>query len=56
MRKPDTLETLYLDFDGFFASVMQQAMPGIRNKPVGIIPFETNAPKSTVVIACSKEA
>jgi hypothetical protein len=24
MRKPDALECLYLDFDGFFASVMQQ--------------------------------
>lgn len=27
MRKPTTIEKLYLDFDGFFASVMQQAMP-----------------------------
>ena len=27
MRKPETIEKLYLDFDGFFASVMQQAMP-----------------------------
>jgi len=56
MRRPETIEKLYLDFDGFFASVMQQAMPGLRGRPVGVIPFETSAAYSTVVIACSKEA
>src|SRR3984885_5024463 len=56
MRKPETIEKLYLDFDGFFASVMQQAMPELRGRPVGVIPFETSAAHSTVVIACSKEA
>ncbi|MBL4665228.1 MAG: hypothetical protein JKY23_04660 [Nitrospinaceae bacterium] len=56
MRKPETIESLYLDFDGFFASVMQQAIPAIRGRPVGVIPFETSAANSTVVIACSKEA
>ena len=56
MRKAETIERLYLDFDGFFASVMQQAMPELRGKPVGVIPFETSAANSTVVIACSKEA
>ena len=56
MRKPETIEKLYLDFDGFFASIMQQAMPKLRGKPVGVIPFETSAAHSTVVIACSKEA
>ncbi|MEQ3745881.1 MAG: type VI secretion protein ImpB [Henriciella sp.] len=56
MRKPDALECLYLDFDGFFASVMQQAMPALRGKPIGIIPFEMSNPQSTTVIACSKEA
>ncbi len=56
MRKPDTIEKLYLDFDGFFASVMQQAMPELRGRPVGVIPFETGAANSTLVIACSKEA
>jgi DNA polymerase-4 len=56
MRKPETIEKLYLDFDGFFASVMQQAMPELRGRPVGVIPFETSAAYSTVVIACSKEA
>ncbi len=56
MRKPDTIEKLYLDFDGFFASVMQQVMPELRGKPVGVIPFETDAAERTIVIACSKEA
>ncbi|MSP93710.1 MAG: type VI secretion protein ImpB [Alphaproteobacteria bacterium] len=56
MRKPETIEKLYLDFDGFFASVMQQADPKLRGRPVGVIPFETSAANSTVVIACSKEA
>ena len=56
MRKPDTIEKLYLDFDGFFASVMQQAMPELRGRPVGVIPFEISAANSTLVIACSKEA
>lgn len=55
MRRPETIERLYLDFDGFFASVMQQAMPAIRGRPVGVVPFE-DAGDSTVVIACSKEA
>ena len=56
MRKAETIERLYLDFDGFFASVMQQAFPALRGKPVGVIPFPTNAADSTVIIACSKEA
>jgi DNA polymerase IV len=56
MRKPETIENLYLDFDGFFASVMERAMPALRGRPVGVIPFETSAANSTMVIACSKEA
>lgn len=58
MRRPETIEKLYLDFDGFFASVMQQAIPSLRGRPVGVIPFEVEgrAADSTCVIACSKEA
>lgn len=56
MRRPTTIEKLYLDFDGFFASVMQQAMPALRGRPVGVIPFPTNHTASTIVIACSREA
>ncbi|MFK7902185.1 MAG: type VI secretion protein ImpB [Nitratireductor sp.] len=54
MRKPETIECLYLDFDGFFASVEQQAKPRLRNRPVGIVPFDNT--QFTCVIACSKEA
>ena len=54
VRKPDTIEWLYLDFDGFFASVEQQARPALRGKPIGIVPFDGTV--HTVVIACSKEA
>ncbi len=54
MRKPDTLERLYLDFDGFFASVEQQARPYLRDKPVGVVPFE--GVETTAIIAASKEA
>lgn len=56
MRPATRLETMYLDFDGFFASVMQQVMPELRGKPVGVIPFETQATASMTMIACSKEA
>ena len=56
MRTPAGIECLYLDFDGFFASVMQQALPHLRGKPVGVIPMPTNRPESTSVIAVSKEA
>lgn len=54
MRKPETIERLYLDFDGFFASVEQQARPALRGKPIGIVPFE--GVKTTCVIAASREA
>jgi DNA polymerase-4 len=35
---------------------MQQAMPELRGKPVGVIPFEIADASRTCVIACSKEA
>jgi len=54
VRKPKTIEWLYLDFDGFFASVEQQARPALREKPVGIVPFSGTT--HTCIIACSKEA
>ena len=54
MRKPETIEWLYLDFDGFFASVEQQIQPALRGKPIGVTPFRGS--DYTIVIACSKEA
>lgn len=54
MRKPETIEWLYLDFDGFFASVEQQLHPELRGKPIGVTPF--HGTDYTIVIACSKEA
>lgn len=55
MRRPDQVERLYLDFDGFFASVEQACRPALRGRPVGVIPFD--APDArTIIIACSREA
>lgn len=55
MRKPDTPERMYLDFDGFFASVEQAARPGLRGRPVGVVPF-SGAGDRGIIIACSREA
>jgi DNA polymerase IV len=54
MRRPAEVERLYLDFDGFFASVEQQVKPHLRGKPIGIVPFK--GATHTCVIACSREA
>lgn len=54
MRRPTEVERLYLDFDGFFASVEQQVRPHLRGKPVGVVPFKDAV--HTCVIACSREA
>ena len=51
---PQRIERLYLDFDGFFASVEQQVHPHLRGKPVGVVPFKDA--QHTCVIACSREA
>ncbi|MBB3810064.1 hypothetical protein FHS81_002152 [Pseudochelatococcus contaminans] len=54
MRKPGTIERLYLDFDGFFASVEQQADRRLRGRPVGVVPVAGT--DRTMIIACSREA
>jgi DNA polymerase-4 len=53
MRKPETIEHLYLDFDGFFASVEQLRDPSLRGRPVGVVPYEGG---KSCIIACSREA
>jgi DNA polymerase-4 len=54
VRRPLDIERLYLDFDGFFASVEQQRHPHLRGKPIGVVPFKDA--RHTCVIACSREA
>lgn len=54
MRKPDTIEQLYLDFDSFFASAQQYLDPALRGRPVGVIPMK--GAKNTCIIAASREA
>ncbi|MEL6688217.1 MAG: type VI secretion protein ImpB [Pseudomonadota bacterium] len=57
MRKPETIEHLYLDFDSFFASCEQQRRPELRGRPVGITPTTGNSGMgSGGVIAASREA
>jgi DNA polymerase IV len=53
MRKPETIEHLYLDFDGFFASVEQLRNPSLRGRPIGIVPYVGGR---SCIIACSREA
>ncbi|GHF24896.1 DNA polymerase IV [Kordiimonas sediminis] len=54
MRKPETITTAFIDFDGFFAGVEEQARPALRGKPIGIIPFEHTS--ATCVIAANIKA
>lgn len=47
------LKWLYVDFNSYFASVEQQDKPHLRNRPVAVVPVETDA---TCAIAASYEA
>ncbi len=53
MRKPTDIETLYIDFDSFFASVEQQLVPAYRNRPMGVLPLDS---LYSGFIAVSREA
>ena len=53
MRKPLGLKRLYVDFDSFFASAEQHLQPGLRGRPVGVIPVDS---EHTGLIAVSREA
>ena len=49
MRKPAEIESLYIDFDAFFANAEKQLRPELRGRPVGVIPTDT---EHTSLIAC----
>ncbi|MEM8617967.1 MAG: type VI secretion protein ImpB, partial [Pseudomonadota bacterium] len=42
MRRPDCLESLYLDFDGFFANAEKTLRPELHGRPVGVVPLKSN--------------
>lgn len=54
MRKPDQIEHLYCDFDGFFAGVEEQLKPALRGRPIGIVPFPDS--DRTICIAANAKA
>lgn len=47
------LRYLFVDMNSFFASVEQQEQPGLRNRPIGIVPMMAH---TTCCIAASYEA
>lgn len=53
MYQPADIQTLYIDFDCFFASVEQQMRPHLQNKPMGVLPLNS---KYSGFIAVSREA
>ncbi|RNC81281.1 MAG: type VI secretion protein ImpB [Phycisphaera sp.] len=55
MAQPSSapLNWLFVDMNSFFASAEQHLRPGLRGRPVGVIPVET---EGTCLIAASKEA
>ena len=53
MRQPTEIESLYIDFDAFFANAEKQLRPELRGRPVGVIPL---ASEHTSLIACCYDA
>ena len=53
MHKPADIQTLYIDFDSFFASVEQQLVPAFRGRPMGVLPLDS---PNSGCIAVSREA
>jgi len=50
MRKPHEIESLYIDFDAFFANVEKQLNPDIRNRPLGITALDSR--HSALITRC----
>ncbi len=50
MRKPNTIESLYIDFDAFFANVEKQLEPSLRSRPLGITAL--NSEHSALITRC----
>lgn len=50
---PTELQTLYIDFDAFFANVEKQDNPALHGRPVGVQPFDS---EHSGVIACCYQA
>lgn len=50
MDQPDSLKTLYIDFDAFFAHVEKQLDPALHHRPVGITPLPS--PYSSLIACC----
>lgn len=53
MRKPDHIETLYIDFDAFFANVEKQLDPALRFRPVGVTALDS---EYSALITCCYDA
>lgn len=49
MRKPSGIESLYIDFDAFFANAEKLLVPALRDRPVGVVPLPS---EHTSLIAC----
>ena len=41
MRVATEIESLYIDFDAFFANAEKQLCPDLRGRPVGVIPLDS---------------
>lgn len=49
MRKPAGIESLYIDFDAFFANAEKLLVPALQDRPVGVVPLPS---EHTSLIAC----
>ncbi|MEM1086225.1 MAG: type VI secretion protein ImpB [Pseudomonadota bacterium] len=52
MRQPTDIESLYLDFDGFFANAEKTLRPEFADRPVGVIPLHSE--HTSLIARCYK--